>query len=363
MYVTSGSGSILVSNDEGETFQTVATSIPMGSNDDGRSVGERLAIDPNDGQVLYFGSRTTGLWKSTDGAMTWNQVVGLPGLAASDGGAAVGPATTPNGVGIPFVQFDPTSCGPGGQTVAYAAVATIGPSLYRSDDGGATWTAVAGQPVGLLPNRAALSSTGALYITYGGGTGTNGDGPNNVTAGAVYRLDTPSGTWTNVTPVPATDFGFAGISVDAEQPQTVVVSTIDRWSTGDDIYRTTDSGQHWTAVGVPTAAHDVSAAPWVTFHQATPDYTGWLGDVENRSLSLESPAAHHRTGDLGERRHHRGRLQSADALGLPFPGHRANGRQRPGQPDLRAAAAQRRWRYRGIPSRRPHGVARRWDVR
>jgi hypothetical protein len=281
-YVTSGSGAILISNDRGATFTTVSTSIPMGSNNDGRSVGERLAVDPNQPSTLYFGSRTTGLWKSADSGETWSQVTSLPGLTASDGGAATGPATTPNGVGITFVVFDTASCAGSGPTAVYVGEAVSGPSVYRSTDGGATWSPIANQPTGLLSARAALSSSGQLYVTYGGGTGNNGDGPNNVTKGAVYRLDTASSAWTNVSPTSAstTTFGYAGVSVDAAHPDTVVVSTIDRWGAGDDVFRSTDGGGHWAEAGIPGSPHDVTNAPWVTFHQTHPDYTGWMGDVE-----------------------------------------------------------------------------------
>jgi hypothetical protein len=279
-YVTSGPGVILWSSDQGRSFHMTATSIPMGGNNDGRSVGERLAVDPNDTRVLYFGSRTTGLWKSSDYAVSFDNVP-LPGLIAVATGGNAGPATTPNGVGISFVQFDAYTCGADGKTVVYVGVAMTGPSLYRSTDGGATWEAVPGQPTALMPSHAALSATGMLYVTYGGGTGTNGSGPSNVTTGAVYRLNTRNGTWTDVTPVPgATMFGYAGVSVDAAHPETLVVSTLDRWATGDDIYRSLDSGAHWTPVGVPSAAHDISAAPWVTFHQQQPNFTGWMADVE-----------------------------------------------------------------------------------
>ena len=39
---------------------------PMGGNENGRGMGERLAVDPNKNTILYFGSRTAGLWKSTN---------------------------------------------------------------------------------------------------------------------------------------------------------------------------------------------------------------------------------------------------------------------------------------------------------
>jgi hypothetical protein len=278
-YVTSGSGAILISNDRGATFTTVSTSIPMGSNNDGRSVGERLAVDPNRPSTLYFGSRTTGLWQSADSGATWNQVKSLPGLGPSDGGAAMGPATTPNGVGITFVVFDTASCPGSGFTTVYVGEAVSGQSIFRSTDGGMTWSPIDNQPTGLLPARAALGSSGQLYVTYGGGSGTNGDGPNNVTAGAVYRLDTATGAWTNVTPPTSGAFGYAGVSVDAAHPDTVVVSTIDHWNL-DDVLRSTDAGGHWSQANIPSSTHIYTTAPWVNFHQVQPDFTGWMGDVE-----------------------------------------------------------------------------------
>jgi xyloglucan-specific exo-beta-1,4-glucanase len=286
VYIAAGTytttpGVILRSRNRGDTFdQTTMTTIPMGGNADGRSVGERLAVDPNNASTLYFGSRLSGLWKSTDAAAHFAQVT-LPSLSIQDAGPGNGGLSTGNGVGISFVQFDPSTCGDGGNSVVYVGVATAGPSLFRSVDGGATFTAVPNQPQSLLPSHAALGSTGQLFVTYGGGAGTAGSGPNNVTTGAVFRLNTKNDTWTDVTPLtPNGAFGYAGVSVDASNPQIVVVSTIDRWSVGDDIFRSTDGGAHWAAVGVPRAPHDISPGPWVTFHQAAPNYTGWMGDVE-----------------------------------------------------------------------------------
>ncbi len=52
----------------GQTWTQNSIAAPMGGNADGRSMGERLAVDPNLPSTLYFGSRTAGLWTSTDSA-------------------------------------------------------------------------------------------------------------------------------------------------------------------------------------------------------------------------------------------------------------------------------------------------------
>ncbi len=271
-YLSSTNTAILRSSDQGRTFTATTMTLPMGGNADGRSVGERLIVDPNDGNTLYFGSRTMGLWKSTDAAATWTHLTSFPGAA-----------TTPNTVGIAFVVLDPLSCGAGGKTTVYVGLGATGTSLYRSVDGGSTWTSLAGQPTTLLPSHAAVSPTGKLYVTYGGGTGNNGDGPNNVITGAVQQLDIASGTWTDITPSPAAGsvtFGYAGVSIDGTSPNTVVVSTLDRWTIGDEIFRSTDAGATWTPLNAAHAAHDITAVPWVTFHSPQPNYTGWMADVE-----------------------------------------------------------------------------------
>ena len=123
-----GNGAILRSNDKGNTWNTVDMPIKMGGNENGRSMGERLAIDPNQPSILYFGSRKDGLWKSTDSGAKWDKVAGF---TASDGD---------KGIGIPLVFFDKESGAKGKPTPAvYAAVANNEGSLYRSTDAGATW--------------------------------------------------------------------------------------------------------------------------------------------------------------------------------------------------------------------------------
>ena len=52
--------------------------VVMGGNDNGRGMGERLAVDPNNNSILLFGSRANGLYKSTDSAAHWTKVASFP---------------------------------------------------------------------------------------------------------------------------------------------------------------------------------------------------------------------------------------------------------------------------------------------
>ena len=64
-------GAILRSQDRGNTWQIFPTPFHMGGNEPGRGVGERLAIDPSERSILYFGSRYDGLQRSTDRGERW----------------------------------------------------------------------------------------------------------------------------------------------------------------------------------------------------------------------------------------------------------------------------------------------------
>ena len=273
-YITAGNGVILSSTDMGQTWVKSNIFAPMGGNVDGRSMGERLSIDPNLTSTLYFGSRNAGLWKSADFARTWTQVSAFPTTGATNGGAGSGNSAG-TGYGLTFVVFDPKSGTPGSPTPAiYVGVGVLdGTALYRSLDAGATWEAAAGQPpVGMMPHHAVVDGCGNLYFTY-----NNGSGPGNITAGAVWRYDTSSGKWTSVSP-PGSKGGFGGIAADAIHPGTLIVTTLDRWP--DEIYRTTNGGASWAALG-PGAQRDVAGAAWLWWHSNNVSATGWMGDVES----------------------------------------------------------------------------------
>lgn len=91
-----GNGAILRSTDQGKTFQRTDLPFKLGGNEDGRSMGERLAVDPANHGTLYLGTRKNGLWRSTDYGVTWSQVNSFP---VKDGASS--------GVGLSFVTFGP----------------------------------------------------------------------------------------------------------------------------------------------------------------------------------------------------------------------------------------------------------------
>jgi photosystem II stability/assembly factor-like uncharacterized protein len=280
-------GAILRSTDRGKTFQRTNVPIKFGGNENGRGNGERMAVDPNDGNILYLGTRLAGLWKSTDRAVTWSKVESFPDVTEAPPAAApqapagrgAGGARS-RGSGVVFTVFDPRSGSKGkASSTIYVGVSLMGrENLFRSTDGGKTWQPVPGEPTAYRPNHAVLASNATLYVSYG-----TDPGPGRMTDGGVWKLDTKTGAWTDITPVkPAPSdtrpFGYAAVSVDAHNPQVVIASTFGRLNGAggeDDIFRSIDGGKTWKPVFGGGGTFDYSLAPYV---EPTPIH--WLFDIE-----------------------------------------------------------------------------------
>ncbi|KUI70488.1 putative oligoxyloglucan-reducing end-specific xyloglucanase [Cytospora mali] len=287
-YLTSNNTAFFVSSDRGNSFDVYPAPFTMGSNELGRNNGERLAVNPFSPNEVWMGTRTEGLWKSTDRARTWVNVT-LPDAFADN-------------MGIYFVIFDSTNKG-----TVYIGGSTPG-GLYFSQNHGSSWSRVPGQPTtwlnetlvagqtpystGPQPMKAVLTSDGkTLYVTYG-----DYPGPYGVQYGYVYKYDTRNSTWTNITPglgnnsypPPYTPQvfspgGFCGLSVDPQDPNTLVVTSLDRdpGPALDSLYLSRDGGATWKDVAQLSSpngtggywGHPISEAalkngtnvPWLSF--------------------------------------------------------------------------------------------------
>ena len=79
LYIMSGiygenSGMLSISHDRGETFLSKPIPTPVHGNLSGRGTGNRLVVDRNDGNTLYFASQLGGLWKTTDLGDSWQRL-------------------------------------------------------------------------------------------------------------------------------------------------------------------------------------------------------------------------------------------------------------------------------------------------
>lgn len=286
-------GAILRSDDRGRSFQRTPLPFKLGANEDGRGNGERLAVDPGDGRILYLGTRHDGLWHSQDQGATWSRADSFPDVTEAPPPM---PAPAPGEMleqhwrrmpvrssGIVFVKFSPAARHdrPSATQTLYAGVSLMNrPNLFVSTDAGASWHAIAGEPTQYRPTRAAISTDGFLYVAYG-----TAPGPSRMTDGAVWKLDTRSGEWTDITPerpiAGSREFGYAAVSVDARHPRMLIASTFGRPRSagGDNIFRSTDGGATWKPIfisGSPSGGiFNFRLAPYT---RSTPIH--WLFDVE-----------------------------------------------------------------------------------
>lgn len=222
------SGFLLKSTDRGASWTTLDLSLPMGGNEPWRWTGERLAVDPNNSNIVYFGSRLNGLWRSLDGGTSWIQVnpelipIGQPN------------SETDKKAGVTYVVFDDSSNLIDNRTkVIYAGIS--GEGIYRTTDGGDTWQYLQdGPPKELIPQQAAVNSNGELITTL---YRSKGD-----PRGGVWKF-TQTG-WQDITP--KSDRNYSAIALDPNQTNRIFVVTYPMNPQG--IYRSNDGGKTWTSL-------------------------------------------------------------------------------------------------------------------
>jgi len=151
VYLGSPNAGLLTSTDGGISWQVRNTQA-------GRSFMGTILVDPSNPARLVAPDMASGISTSSDGGRTWKPLGGPAGAMAaawnptdtrqliavgmndgartSDGGATWQPVHLPAGVSA--VSYDPT-----GTTVYAGALDGQRARLYRSSDGGTTWTATA----------------------------------------------------------------------------------------------------------------------------------------------------------------------------------------------------------------------------
>ncbi|EKD21175.1 uncharacterized protein L3040_000786 [Drepanopeziza brunnea f. sp. 'multigermtubi'] len=277
-------GSILRSEDYGKTWARSPLPFKLGGNMPGRGMGERLAVDPQNNKIIYYGARSgNGLWKSVDQGVTFEKVTSFTavGTYKADASDTTGYSSDINGLAT--ITFDPTSeLINGASSRIYVGTADRDSSTWVSEDAGETWKAMAGQPTGVFPHKMKYSTAEkVLYITY-----NSESGPYSAGTGSVYRV-AADGTFSDITPAWATThnltIGYGGLALDTMSPGTLMVSAMNLWYPDVQIFRSNDSGASWTTIwdfdnGKQTFnyTYDTDKAPWVS-NQRQPDDTKVLG--------------------------------------------------------------------------------------
>lgn len=205
-------GFIFKSVNRGATFtKTALAKQAMDPNDGFRLFGRRLAVDPANPDVVFFGTAKAGLWTTANGGADWQAVASVP-TAATDAGV--------------IVAFDRSSPKAGGRTtVLYAS--SQGNGVYRSANAGASFTRTTGGPTS--HRHMVVGGDGVLWVT------------ELVTPSNVRRY--ANGTWTAIPGMGSQT--WHSIAVDPTDPKRVVVGA------SGAIISTSNSGTNWTSPMYP----------------------------------------------------------------------------------------------------------------
>ena len=191
-----------------------------------------IAVHPTDPNTVYLGTAGGGVWKTTDGGQTWTP------LTDSQASLAIG-----------AVAIDPNNpntlyAGTGEANLSYDSY--YGQGLLKSTDAGNTWTLIR------APFTTADTAPDFSQIAVQQGNS------NVILAATVYGYDTGGGgvfrssdgglTWKAVL-VPDTSNSVSSVMFDTKTPSTAYAGVADGTGATAAVYKSTDSGQTWTAVG------------------------------------------------------------------------------------------------------------------
>ena len=180
--------------------------------------GQKMAIDPDNPNIVYVGTGANGLFVTTNGGNTWSSVSGVP-TGLSDGNGQY--------PGITGILFDPANT-----NIIFAA--SYGNGIYETTNGGTSWSKISGGPGSVM--LAAISSNGTYFAI---------DKSNDLWVDA-------SGKWTEVLS------SVAGVAVDPFNPSVVVATQSD-----GQLNESFNSGSSWSGwSSIPTyVSNDI---PWLT---------------------------------------------------------------------------------------------------
>ncbi len=277
MYLTDKADARLyISTDRGDNWTYVNLPFSAASNAQGRSVGERLMVDPNNPAILFYGTRTTGLWRSADRGQTWQQATSLSSHKMTK--AEIEAVFWSGVVGFEQVIFDTSTKGTGSATQTiytavapdYAAVAGLAHSIYRTTDGGATWTGIATPVSGYHIPHMVRAKDGMMYVAF-----TQGTGPGASGSARLYKFD--GSNWTLLksydSSTAGSGFGIGGLSVYGTGATTrIALGVSNSWGNyeGQPIVQLSDNaGVTWREISA-LAPHGGDKDGW----------SGWVDDVE-----------------------------------------------------------------------------------
>jgi len=216
--------------------------INMDENGVGRQEGERLAVDPHNSDIVYYGSINDGLWVTYNAGQKWTRIESIPFGEKKHG--------------VNTVIFDQNSgVTKKGTNVIYVTVDKGG--VFRSSDSGKTWIRISDNGPGT--NRryrdADISSDGTYYVV----------SSNQDTESCVWKY--LKNKWVDITPGGGKQ-PYCNIATDPTNANRIVVMKDGRGS-----YSSEDQGDKWII-------HDTFKLISPTIDWLGKQETGWLSSGE-----------------------------------------------------------------------------------
>lgn len=258
----SGNGGLYKSTDYGVTWERVVSFYEQAAGGDERKWANNVAVDPNNGDIVYVGTREDGLIRTIDGGRTFdhNPHPDIPvnpdtAITYTDPKKDTHKDSISGHVGSRNVVIDPseTLTNPTRSKTLYIGAYTRG--VYRSTDGGEHFSLMPGSPV--EPRWMKLAANGTLYVV-------------NNHGGGLWKYD---GTWSLVK---EGDYRALALDpFDAEGKRLIICD-------GHVYYRTVDGGATWDTLKQGSGWIDVHPPDWdlrtsgkavssIDFDLSTPD--------------------------------------------------------------------------------------------
>ena len=226
-----------------------------------RMHGERMAVDPKNPKVVYFGTFLNGLARTLDATKgegaTWETL--LSGAQPqNDKDPNDNPTASLTGKDtVPKVVFDPSSPVVDGRSARiYANVWRKG--VFRTQDGGKTWTNLCGgegaPPTDKYWHDLKVTSNGTVYLLAG-----SEDTPTDKNGSCLWKLENQK--WTNITPAMQTTRNQTEVDIDPSNEKHIIV-----FEAGGLSRRAFDGGQGPNSFGWgDTADYSLTAkdVPWL----------------------------------------------------------------------------------------------------